>query len=602
MDTKLLVNPHKIRSSIKRLFTGTVTEILGELLQNSQRAGATEVSVTTDNKGFRYRDNGSGLEGVEGFYKMLSLGDSGFEESVLENQEPMGIGFGSLLAHEEVSKVTITSNGLSLEIDTKKWWDNEAYYSNWEKRLKKTKSSAKFNVEVKCEAKVTEEVKKALPSEVRRIEYWIDKIKKFPAIGYKNILEIKLNNIQVETGSLDKNLEGNEIISSEWVNGNKLTIYEPDIYSWNKIQVVNWYGQLIKCQLPNIPFCFVFEVRNGKPLNPKAPVREGFIEDKALASFAQQIEETLFQELCQENTSHATAENIKGLYKLNPERADNECPYVTAAAYMPYEFGKDKEWEDQKGEEKVFRKEKTPLLINHKVRVVGGQSHYHGMHNSGYYHGVSSFIEQIQDKLGACPYELTCKSTKTKGIKYLIWKPGKSINNRAGLDWFYSRGEFCLTEEEPKSGSQWQPSDTEWYEIKNDVFAFSEPSNWDIESVDWLIGCNDPIEAVEKLGWAGFDHYNDEAEEEELRLSYEESIDIIILRLSPPPPADAISRELRREILAHLERRLGVKRNESIGNIVIILADEEESMTITGKKITANGEEEAFSLVAKVYE
>jgi len=134
------------------------------------------------------------------------------------------------------------------------------------------------------------------------------------------------------------------------------------------------------------------------------------------------------------------------------------------------------------------------------------------------------------------------------------------------------------------------------------VFVFSEPNNWDIESVDWLIGCNDPIEAVEKLGWAGFDPYNDEAEEEELRQSYEESIDLIILRLSPPPPADAISGELRREILTHLDRRLEMKRGESIRGITISLDEKDESMTISGKKITANGEEEDFSLVARVYE
>lgn len=84
MDTKLLVNPHKIRSSIKRLFAGKVTEILSELLQNSQRAGANQVDITTavDKTSFTYRDNGCGLQGVEGFYKILSLGDSGFDEAL----------------------------------------------------------------------------------------------------------------------------------------------------------------------------------------------------------------------------------------------------------------------------------------------------------------------------------------------------------------------------------------------------------------------------------------------------------------------------------------------------------------------------------------
>jgi DNA mismatch repair ATPase MutL len=52
-----------VRSSIRRLFTGEISEILGELLQNSQRARATDVTITTHETGFTYTDNGHGLLG-----------------------------------------------------------------------------------------------------------------------------------------------------------------------------------------------------------------------------------------------------------------------------------------------------------------------------------------------------------------------------------------------------------------------------------------------------------------------------------------------------------------------------------------------------------
>jgi hypothetical protein len=582
MDNKPLVNADNIRSSIKRLFTGTVTEILGELLQNSQRAGASEVNITTDNKGFKYEDNGCGLKGAEGFYKMLSLGDSDFESPIMENQDPMGLGFGSLLAHEQIEVVRITSNGLSLEIHTKRWWDKKAYYSTWERRLKETKSSAKFRLEVKCDAKVNEAIKKALPTEIPAATYWVNKIKQFPGLGYEGILEIKLNGIQAGTGYLERGLETDRIISKE-INGNKITIYPPNSYLWDKVQAVNWYGQLIKCELQGMPFRFIFEVRKGKPLNPKAPVRDGFIEDKKLESFAKELEDTIFQELCKEETNHATVENIKGLYKLNPERASNQCPYITAASYRAYQPGESEEEDKEKEEENIFLKRTPPLLIEGQIKVVGKENEKHR-------YGISSFIEQIESEIGE-PHELTCKCTNTK-VKQLIWKPGKKISNRARINWFHSRGEFCLAEGESRN---------QWHTVKNDVFAFPEPNNWDVEVIDWTIGCQEPIKAIEKVGIAGFDPYNDETETEELRKSYEDSIDSVIIRLSPPPPEDEISQEVREEIRGHLVRRLKLNARESIRNIVIKLNDEDENMIITGNKITATGNKESFYMIAKVY-
>lgn len=51
-----LINPMRLRLGIKRAFTGDICEILSELLQNSQRAGARNVQITTDDSGFIYQD------------------------------------------------------------------------------------------------------------------------------------------------------------------------------------------------------------------------------------------------------------------------------------------------------------------------------------------------------------------------------------------------------------------------------------------------------------------------------------------------------------------------------------------------------------------
>ena len=103
-----LINPMRLRLGIKRAFTGDINEILGELFQNSQRAGARNVRITTDDRGFIYQDDGRGLRDEADFEALIKLGESGWDERVEEEQQPMGLGIHSLLAHEEVESVTFS--------------------------------------------------------------------------------------------------------------------------------------------------------------------------------------------------------------------------------------------------------------------------------------------------------------------------------------------------------------------------------------------------------------------------------------------------------------------------------------------------------------
>src|SRR5688572_13248518 len=114
-----LVNADRVRSSIRRLFSGETTEILGELLQNSQRARSTDVTIASDEAGFTYADNGHGLlNGVAGFHTLLKIAESDFDNPTLEAQDPIGLGIHALLAHEQVSAVRFESGTLAMTIDT----------------------------------------------------------------------------------------------------------------------------------------------------------------------------------------------------------------------------------------------------------------------------------------------------------------------------------------------------------------------------------------------------------------------------------------------------------------------------------------------------
>ena len=103
-----LVNSENVRSSVKRMFRNTPGEILGELFQNSARAGARCVTITTRETGFTVSDDGGGVDGVNGFLALLKIAETKYENQGVAQQHPMGIGLQSLLSHDQVKTVTFT--------------------------------------------------------------------------------------------------------------------------------------------------------------------------------------------------------------------------------------------------------------------------------------------------------------------------------------------------------------------------------------------------------------------------------------------------------------------------------------------------------------
>ena len=77
------VSPKTI-TKVTRLFNGTIGDILGELLQNSRRAGASRIDIAccADHDGARLTlaDDGTGVADPQ---TMIALGDSGWSEHIL---------------------------------------------------------------------------------------------------------------------------------------------------------------------------------------------------------------------------------------------------------------------------------------------------------------------------------------------------------------------------------------------------------------------------------------------------------------------------------------------------------------------------------------
>jgi Histidine kinase-, DNA gyrase B-, and HSP90-like ATPase len=100
MTTLLASVSTKILSKVDRLFTNNLNDILIELLQNSRRAGATQVDILTEPSGngtlITLRDDG---KGIDDFSALLRLGDSDWDAETFAREDPAGMGFFSLLHH-----------------------------------------------------------------------------------------------------------------------------------------------------------------------------------------------------------------------------------------------------------------------------------------------------------------------------------------------------------------------------------------------------------------------------------------------------------------------------------------------------------------------
>src|SRR5688500_17687187 len=100
-ELSALINTDRVRSSIRRLFRNSISESRAEMCQNSQRARAKNVRITTCEDGFTYCDDGHGLlGGVDGFHTLLKIAESNFDNETVADQDPMGIGLLSLLSQE----------------------------------------------------------------------------------------------------------------------------------------------------------------------------------------------------------------------------------------------------------------------------------------------------------------------------------------------------------------------------------------------------------------------------------------------------------------------------------------------------------------------
>lgn len=108
VDAQALVN------NLKLAFTSKTT-FISELLQNSRRAGASEIHVTYDKDDdiLTVSDNGKGIEDLQ---NLLNVAHSGWDDEIKASETPYGMGFLSALF--AASHVEVASRGKIVAFDT----------------------------------------------------------------------------------------------------------------------------------------------------------------------------------------------------------------------------------------------------------------------------------------------------------------------------------------------------------------------------------------------------------------------------------------------------------------------------------------------------
>lgn len=498
-----LVNTERLRSSIRRLFQNKIAEVISECLQNSARARADQVSITTTETGFAIQDNGHGLlNGAEGFHILLRIAESYFDNPTIADQWPMGLGVGALLAHDKVTRVRFESAGLALSIDTSKWWSQSEYYSTWFERLEElAEPVAGLKIIVECDPTLVEKMKAALvPSQHSPSREYA----RTPAQGYCGILNITLDGSPVETGLPAWAMPRQVILSTEYM-GCPLTIGYIGEHSMAPSSI-RWYGQIVKTASTSPSFGFYLDVNEGRPVNPRSPVREGLIEDDAYHALIRFVRDCLFEHLCDTaNRDSIKAEWIYALYGLDRERALKECPYMVVRRQLEVEDFDSVEEIDMRGDYGLFTYTAPPLLIKSKVNLFTGEK------PSPQEHGICSFIPLVGDA-----YTLVCGDAARLDVKTIWWRPGKAIR-----DCFHQPGTWGLG-----TGSKWPRS---WKRIgKVPVFTFNWPDCTDASGVDFTVGCEATDEAMlaflDREVWAGWNPDSDTRDRDDLRDDYEDSI------------------------------------------------------------------------------
>lgn len=521
----MLIETGKFGSVMKRFFTGHTAEILGEILQNAQRAGASAIDFNIDRQAgvLTITDDGTGLTNESGtaqqFLPVVTIARSDYQNTDVAEQSPMGVGLFSIVAHSQVSEMIIASNRLEIALPSDKIWE-DAFWENWERHVAECDFDRGFRIVIKAAPEFAEHAENLLQG-IRtprtNESYEITS----PARGYEDFLTVRVNGEAVDTSVPEKVKKFDFVIAETEFDGAPLTVgYARDNhFGTNRRSYVNWYGQIVPTSgLVSSSLNYYLHVRQGTPVNPQSPTRNGIIRDEKSDRLVEMIRGKIRAfVLDSANESLITSDFLIAFRSFDEKWFLESCPYF-AATEMPYDESPDSYETFEGGKPAVFRYDAQPLLLKSGIEFLNRSETGDPRIDEPdmIICGISTFTPQ----LGAI-HHVAAGNEERLTVKRLYWRVGALID---GI--FHHKGDYALidADREPEAGD-WQPITQ-----KENVYAFDDSVNWDIsDSEDLVVGTNgateDKLTFFNSEAMAIWSSQNDEASWEEMEVCFKKSLE-----------------------------------------------------------------------------
>jgi len=284
--TTHLVNEDKLYSVIGKFFTDG-NNLLLELIQNAQRAGADNVNIAIPYMGehpfgsdarpeclLRIEDDGRGIRDIKA---LLGIAISDWDAGV-EAQDPAGMGFLQLLALSR--RVYIQSCFGGLQIDSQRFLNDSAYRCRTLGRTDASGAGEKGTV-------ITAEMQKPWIAYMRSDTGWYRGHDGFRlVINGEEMQPIKVLDLIQEA---EKRRNPYTVLSYQQ-NTLFIEIGDNAAIVGSCHSAVNWYGQLIPVHpapaaASHYYVRFYYDVKKGTPLTPRYPDRTGLNMDDKYDAF-----------------------------------------------------------------------------------------------------------------------------------------------------------------------------------------------------------------------------------------------------------------------------------------------------------------------------
>ena len=523
----MLVEAKKIGSVIKRLFTGSIREIFDEVFQNSQRSGAKNVAMVTDQETgtVTITDDGTGLSENAGtgdqFLPVITVARSAYADEKVLDQQIMGIGLFSLLSKDGVEKVEIASNNLELSIDTAAIWTGEDFWENWRECIKATDFGAGFRLTIKATAQIVKEIESVVNTGRTSTVYEIEP--RSPARGYFDILRITLNGDAVDTSNPHNIDNFNLLIGECDFKGSRLLVgYNYNVYHSS----VNWFGQIIKAARQG-RFQYYLHVRQGTPLTPMSPTRRGIVDNELLADLHARVRELITDYVSNpENRKNISTGMLGEVAQLDSRYFQNDCPYFIGGK-LAYNDNPESAEDFDGDASEVLAYAEHETVIDSRIMVANPHSEpedteyldkIEGENGEIFYsygYGISSFVPQIGQLV-----TMHNGNGSRLAKKYLFWRVGAPM----GDDIFFGKGEYALADKKDAIPEAFAP-----VTCRENVIAFENPHNFDLDSCDELsVGIDGSLSSkirfYEKEGFAVWDKHHDDYSYDEMHADFSQNL------------------------------------------------------------------------------